>query len=90
MDFQGFGQNVVFFLGFVAEVVTHSAQLDTFGPNGIYGVVVALDQLVPVQSVELGLFHRGLEGRNDLDSVVSNRILPKSIYLYDICGAAPT
>lgn len=67
MYFQGFGQNVVLFLGFIAEVVTDSPELNTFGSNGIYGIVVALDQLVPVQSVELGLFHAGLEGTNDLD-----------------------
>lgn len=64
MYFQGFGQNVVFFLGFIAEVVADSAELNTFGSDGIHGVVLALDQLVPVQSVELGLFHGGLEGTN--------------------------
>lgn len=87
MYFQRFGQNVVFFLGFIAEVVTDSAELNTFGPNGIYGIVVALDQLVPVQSVELGLFHCGLEGTNDSDetenaSVALNKTVPTSICPY--------
>lgn len=70
MYFQGFGQNVVLFLGFVAEVVTDPAELNTFGSDGIHGVVVALDQLVAVQGVELGLFHCGLEGTTDeLDDI---------------------
>lgn len=65
MDLQRFVQNVVFLLGFVAEVVTDSAKLNTFGSNGVYGIVVALDQLVPVQSLELGLFDCGLEEANN-------------------------
>ena len=85
MYVQGFRQNVALFPGFVAEVVTDSAQLNAFGSDGIHGVVVALDQLVPVQSVELGLSHCGLEGTKYSShiskfSIVSNHILPKSIF----------
>lgn len=67
MYLQGLGQDVGLLLGFIAEVVTDPAQLHAFGSNGVHGVVVALDQLVTVQSVELGLFHGGLErgGRKD-------------------------
>lgn len=56
MYLQGLGQDVGLLLGFIAEVVTDPAQLHAFGSNGVHGVVVALDQLVTVQSVELGLF----------------------------------
>lgn len=65
VDLQRFAQNVVFFLGFIAEVVTDPAKLNTLGPDGIYSIVVALDQLVAVQSLELGLFYCGLEATKE-------------------------
>lgn len=61
MYLQGFGQDVCLLLGFIAEVVTDPPQLHALGSNGVHGVVVALDELVTVQSMELGLFHGGLE-----------------------------
>lgn len=61
MYLQGFGQDVCLFLGLVAEVVTNPPELHTFGSNGVHSVVVALDQLVTMESVELGLFYCGLE-----------------------------
>lgn len=64
MDLQRFAQNVIFFLGFIAEVVTDSAKLNTLGSDGVYSIVVALDQLVPMQSLELGLFYCGLGETN--------------------------
>lgn len=63
MYLQGFGQDVRLFLGLVAEVVTDPPELHTFGSDRVHSVVVALDQLVTVQSVELGLFCRGLEAK---------------------------
>lgn len=62
MYLQGFGQDIRFLLGLVAEVVAHASELYAFGSDGVHGVVVALDQLVTVQCVELGLFYCGLEG----------------------------
>ncbi len=57
---QGFGQDVRLFLGLVAEVVTDPSKLHTFGSNRVHSVVVALDQLVTVQCVQLSLFYCGL------------------------------
>lgn len=59
MYLQGLGQDVRLLLGLVVEVVADPPQLHAFGPDGVDGVVVALDQLVAVQRVELGL----LQGR---------------------------
>lgn len=53
---QGFGQDVRLFLGLVAEVITDPSQFYTLGPNRVHSIVVALDQLVTMQCVELGLF----------------------------------
>ena len=64
MYLQGFGQDVCLFLGLVAEVVTDAPQLHTLGSNRVDSVVVALDQLVPVQRVELGLLYCGLQENN--------------------------
>ena len=58
---QGLGQDVRLFLGLVAEVVTDPPELHTFGSDGVHSVVVALDQLVSMQCVELGLLYCGLE-----------------------------
>lgn len=64
MYLQGFGQDVCLFLGLVAEVVTDPPELHTFGSNGVHSVVVALDQLVTMESMELGLFYCGLEEKH--------------------------
>lgn len=53
---QGFGQDVCLFLGLVAEVITDPPEFHTFWSNRVHSVVVALDQLVTVQCMELGLF----------------------------------
>lgn len=55
MDLQGLGQDIVFFLGLIAEVITDPAELHTLGSYGVHRVVVALDQLVAMLRVELGL-----------------------------------
>lgn len=52
---QGFGQDICLFLGLVAEVIADSPELHTFGSNRVHSVVIALDQLVTMQCVELGL-----------------------------------
>lgn len=72
MYLQGFGQDVCLLLGLVAEVVTDPPELHTFGPNGVHSVVVALDQLVTVESVELGLFYRGLEETHDSKNIMAS------------------
>lgn len=58
---QGFGQNIRLFLGLIAEVIADPPELYTFGSYRVHSIVVALDQLVTVQCMELGLFKCGLE-----------------------------
>lgn len=58
---EGLGQDVGLFLGLVAEVVTDPAELYTFGPNRVHCVMVALDELLTMQRVELGFLYCGLE-----------------------------
>ena len=60
VDLQRLGQDVRLLAGLVAEVIADASQLHALGPDGVYGVVVALDKLVAVGGVEVGLLHRGL------------------------------
>lgn len=60
MYLQGFGQDIMLFLDFVAEVIADPPQLHTFGANGVHGVVATLDELVAVQRLQLCLLQRGL------------------------------
>lgn len=53
MDLMRFCQYVVLPFGLIGKVIVDSPQLHTLGPDGVNGVVIALYQLVPVQSMPL-------------------------------------
>lgn len=65
---QRFGQNICLFLDLIAEVVTDTTELDTFGSDGVHSIVIALNQLVTMQCVKLCLFQCGLE-ENQLNMI---------------------